>query len=74
LGKFCKTISELLWGESVGWGDVNGGFGKTIGFRTGAIGVNAHWVVGGVRVGGEIRAFEGVEISDGREKRGKEVF
>jgi hypothetical protein len=30
-------------------------------------------VVGGVRVGREIRAFEGVEISDGREKRGKEV-
>lgn len=74
MGQFCKTISELLWGESVGWGDVNGGFGKTIGFRTGVIGVDAHWVVGRVRVGGEIRSVKAVEIGDGRKKRGEKVF
>jgi hypothetical protein len=74
LGKFCKTISELLWGESVGWGDVSGGFGKAIGFRTGVIGVNAHWLVGGVRVGREIRSFKAVENGDGGKKRGEKVF
>jgi hypothetical protein len=74
LGKFGAAVSELLWGESVGWGNSNGRIGEKIGLCRGVNGFNAHWVVGGVRVRREIRAFEGVEISDGREKRGKEVF
>jgi hypothetical protein len=74
LGKFRTTLFELLWSKSVGWGDVGGEFGETIGFRTGVIGVDAHRVVGRVRVGREIRSVKAVEIGNGRKKKGEEIF
>ena len=74
LGKFRATLFELLWSKSVGWGDVGGGFGETIGFRTGVIGVDADRLVGRVRFGRKIRGFEAVEIGNGRKKRREEIF